>query len=94
MPILYLVGVPILMFFLMFGMNALYTLHVDNLRAEATAQAQRELDAARAEQDRRWCALLEPLNRAYSSAEPATDLGRQVADAVRQIARAFGCREE
>ena len=92
------VGIVVLVIMLglggMFGANALYTRHVDNLRAEAVERADREREAARLEQERRWCALLGPLNRAYSSQTPTTPVGQQVATAIRGLHEAFGCSEE
>lgn len=39
-----------------------------------------------------WCDLLTPLDRAYSSAVPATELGRRVASAIHRLTGEFGCR--
>ena len=43
------------------------------------------------ENNRQWCELLVPLNRAYSSTPPATDLGKQVALAIERLTTRFGC---
>lgn len=43
------------------------------------------------ENNRQWCELLTPLDRAYSSTPPATELGREVARAIHGLSLRFGC---
>jgi hypothetical protein len=60
--------------------GVLYTGHVDGKR-----------EAAEREADQRWCELLITLDEAYSSAVPATELGRRVADAVHNLRVGLDC---
>ena len=41
--------------------------------------------------NRQWCELLSTLDMAYSSSPPRTDLGRKVADSIRDLTLSFGC---
>lgn len=41
--------------------------------------------------DRRWCALLVPLDNAYSATPPQTQTGRDVAAAIRRLRQQHGC---
>jgi len=43
------------------------------------------------ENNRQWCELLTTLDRAYSSATPTTELGRQVAKSIHRLTDAFEC---
>lgn len=46
----------------------------------------------RAEQDRRWCALLTTLDEAYGTPPgPSTELGRRVAEEIHRLRVRFGC---
>lgn len=47
-----------------------------------------------AETNRQWCELLTPLETAYSSAPPQTELGRRVALAIHGLAERFDCKED
>lgn len=44
--------------------------------------------------DRQWCELLSTLDVAYSSAPPATELGRRVAAAIAELTQTFGCDQD
>lgn len=44
--------------------------------------------------NRQWCELLTPLDSAYSSTPPATELGKRVAEAIHRLHKNFGCGEE
>jgi hypothetical protein len=50
-----------------------------------------ELQNEREATDRQWCELLAPLDKAYSTTLPATELGRSVARAIHNIADKFDC---
>lgn len=41
--------------------------------------------------NRQWCELLIPLDKAYSSTPPATELGRKVAESIHKLHNNFGC---
>lgn len=60
--------------------GVLYTGYVDGQR-----------EAAEREADRRWCQLLEPLDDAYSTVAPTTELGRRVAEAIHNLRVEFDC---
>lgn len=45
------------------------------------------------ENNRQWCELLTPLDRAYSSSPPQTELGRQVARSIHNLTERFGCAD-
>lgn len=68
-----------------------YTAWVDRQRERAERAARVELQRQEREADRRWCAVLVPLNQAYASAAPTSEVGRQVAAAIRSIVLEFGC---
>lgn len=48
-------------------------------------------DARERENDRRWCQLLDPLDKAYSSVPPASELGRLVAAAIHNLRVDYDC---
>jgi hypothetical protein len=65
--------------------SVVYTNHVQG-------QAERRARMERAESDRRWCALLNELDGAYSAPPgPTTETGRKVAIEVHQLRADFGC---
>lgn len=41
--------------------------------------------------NRQWCELLAPLNTAYKSEPPQTELGKQVAKAIAKLYNSFEC---
>lgn len=41
--------------------------------------------------NRQWCELLSPLDKAYSSGVPSTELGKVVANAIHRIHDKFEC---
>jgi uncharacterized protein involved in cysteine biosynthesis len=41
--------------------------------------------------NRQWCELLSPLDKAYSSTVPATELGKKVAEAIHKLHNSFEC---
>lgn len=41
--------------------------------------------------NRQWCELLRPLDKAYSETPPATELGRDVANALHSLYIKFNC---
>jgi hypothetical protein len=43
------------------------------------------------ESNHQWCELIVPLDTAYQSAVPATELGRKVAAAVARLRDSFDC---
>lgn len=57
--------------------------YVDKVQ-EQTLQVERE-------NDRKWCALLDPLDDAYQSTQPATPLAGKVRDAIHQLRIDLGC---
>ena len=73
--------------------NVIYTNHVDSQRREAEREALAAVQRAEREADRRWCALMIPLDEAYNNpaTPPSTELGRTVARAVRDIRVGLGC---
>ena len=64
--------------------GVLYTRSIDQKRAESERRI-------RIENDKRWCALLKPLDKAYNATTPATELGKQVADAIHALVLSFSC---
>lgn len=50
-----------------------------------------ELHQQQIENNRQWCELLTPLDNAYSSTPPATQLGRNVAAAIHKLRQSFEC---
>jgi hypothetical protein len=55
-------------------------------------QAQARTEAERRDSDRRWCALLSDLDRAYqTSPSPTTETGRKVAAEIHKLRVGFGC---
>lgn len=60
--------------------GVLYTGYVDG---------QREI--AERESDRRWCALLNTLDQAYTTAPPTTELGRRAAEEIRKLRTGLDC---
>ncbi len=73
--------------------NIFFTYTVDQKRAETEQRARDKMAAQQREADRRWCALMVPLDDAYNNpaTPPSTELGRSVARAVRQIRVGLGC---
>lgn len=43
------------------------------------------------ENDRKWCALIVPLDDAYQSSTPSTPLGIKVRDAIHKLRSDLGC---
>lgn len=93
MPVAYLVVMPVLCLVVLVGGCVLYVKHVDNQRARTTERLDRAREAERVDSDRAWCALLSPLDRAYSASTPTTDIGRQVAAAIHALRIQKGCEE-
>jgi hypothetical protein len=60
--------------------GVLYTGYVDGQR-----------EVAERESDRRWCALLNTLDQAYSAVPPSTELGRRVAEEIRKLRADLDC---
>lgn len=84
MPIWYLIVGCVLSIFIVSVMGFFYTHSVDEKRASSER-------AARQQNNRSWCALLDPLDMAYSANVPTTELGQQVAVAIHNLAVDFGC---
>lgn len=57
-----------------------YTSYVDGQRERSEREA-----------DRRWCQLLEPLDDAYTTVPPTSELGRRIAEAIHNLRVEFDC---
>lgn len=68
-----------------------YTSYVDGQREQSEREARSELARQEREMDRRWCAVLVPLNRAYTATPPTTPIGQQVAKAFAALVVEFDC---
>lgn len=62
------------------GLSVGWTSYVDGQREQSEREA-----------DRRWCVLLVIVDDAYSDAPPTTETGRRLAEAYRQMLKAFDC---
>lgn len=86
MPMWYLLAACALSMLFVFIGGVFYTRSVDQKRAAFER-------AARMEADRRWCSVLNTLDKAYSSNTPTTELGRQVAESIHRLSVEFGCKK-
>lgn len=59
-----------------------------NYALRQSAAAEREADRRN---DARWCALLVPLDEAYTATPPQTQTGRDVAAAIHRLRQQHGC---
>jgi hypothetical protein len=75
---------PLLVLFIVLVIAAVFNVIYTNRVHKQSEQQERD-------NDRKWCALLVPMDEAYEGTPPTTPTGKKIADAISQRRTELGC---